>query len=137
SAVHVEEPTILAIRALPVVHAAIADGALTFVNPDFLAGRRVERDDREALAERVHHAVDDDRVEPERPLIAGRVGPRDLELGDVLLADLIERRVLRRIGAAQVFTPGVELRLALLLCAEPPDADNGQRRQANGKCEGA
>ena len=40
SAVHVQQPAFRAILALPVVHAAVADGAFIAVRPDFLAASR-------------------------------------------------------------------------------------------------
>ena len=58
-----QQPAILAVLALPVVDAAAGDAGEPFVNPEFLAGRRVERDQRAAAPEHVHHVVDDDRIE--------------------------------------------------------------------------
>src|SRR5262249_25778367 len=48
-----------------------------------------------------------------------------LELRDVLPVDLIERRVLRRVGAAEVFAPRIEFWLALL-CGEDGCADRSK-----------
>ncbi len=67
-----EQPAIRPVGALPVIDPTVADGALVLVRPDFLARRRVERDERHVLREDVHHAVDDDRVETVRPGVAGR-----------------------------------------------------------------
>src|SRR5690606_3645142 len=101
--VDIEEPPVRAILALPVADAACADLAFVGVHPDLLARRRVERDDRAALREHVHHAVDDDRIE--EVVLAGLVGPSDLQLRDVALVDLSERRVLRRIDTAEILIP--------------------------------
>ena len=105
SAVHVEQPAIRPIRALPVVHAAVADRALVAVRPDLLAARGVERDDRSVRAEHVHHAVDDDRIEPHRAGAGGK-RPGDLELLDVGLVDLLQRRVLVGIRRPEIAAPG-------------------------------
>ena len=102
----IEEPAVGAVRALPVVHPARADRALVRMGPQLLTGRGVERDDLVVAREHVHHAVHDDRVEHEAAL-AGREGPRHLELRDVRLVDLLQRGVLRRVRAAAVGSPGV------------------------------
>ena len=41
-----EQPAVLAVRALPVVDAPAGDAGQALVDPDFLAGRGVERDER-------------------------------------------------------------------------------------------
>ena len=69
------------------------------MNPELLPGRGVERDQRVVAADEVHHLVHDNRVESGRRI---RVGPRDLELIDVRLVDLIEVDEVRTVGAGEV-----------------------------------
>jgi hypothetical protein len=58
----------------------------------------------------VHRRADDQRIE--RVVLGGRERPSDFELADVALVDLRERRVLRRIGAAEVLIPTFEIEFA-------------------------
>ena len=103
--VQVEQPAVVAVVALPVVDAARRDGAFVRTRPQLAARRRVERDDLVVACEHVHDVVDDDGIEDEAALADGEA-PRDLELRDVRLVDLVERRVLRRVAAAAVGAPG-------------------------------
>ena len=89
--VEIEEPAVGSVHALPIVHAARTDGALVRMRPELFARRGIERDDLVLAREHVHHTVHDDRVEDEASL-AGREGPCHLELGDVRLVDLLQRR---------------------------------------------
>ena len=64
--------------------------------------------------EDVHHFVDDERIEAEIALAIGnRMEPGELELRDVGLVDLLERRVLHRVGRAAIVAPGGVRRLRL------------------------
>ena len=56
------------------------------MNPELLACRRVERDQRIVATSREQHVVDHNRIEP-RPGV--RIGPGDLELVDVGFPDLV------------------------------------------------
>ena len=59
-----QQPLVLAVGALPVVDAARDDAAEPLVDPQLIAGRGIERDQRVVPPEQIHHVVDDDRVEP-------------------------------------------------------------------------
>ena len=72
------------------------------MDPQLLAGRRVERDERVAVAAAVDGAADDERVEVG---LAGRIRPGDLELADVGLGDLGRGDEPRAVGAAGVVAP--------------------------------
>ena len=103
SGVQIQQPAILAVPALPVVEPPRADRALVRMAPQLLSRRRIERDDRVAGA-LYHHVVDDDRVERDIP--GHRMRPGDLELRNVGFIDLVERRILRRVGASLIGGPG-------------------------------
>ena len=130
SRVQVEEPAIRSIGALPIVDAAIGDGALVPARPFLLPRHRVERHDRVVARQHVHRPIDDDRIEAVAPGIGGRIGPRHFQPGDVRPVDLIERRVLRRVGAAEVLRPGFERpgHPARLAAEEHGDAAGQQQR---------
>ena len=108
SGVQIQQPAIGPIAALPVVDAAIADRALVGVRPLLLPGQRVERHDRVVLRQHEHRAVDDDRVEAIAPGVGGRIAPRDVQARHRRLVDLVERGILRRVGAAEILRPGLE-----------------------------
>ncbi len=57
------QPPILAVLALPVVDPARLHAGQAFVDPDLLARRRVERDERVVPPGDVDDVVDDDRIE--------------------------------------------------------------------------
>jgi hypothetical protein len=63
----------------------------------------------------VHHAVDHNRVRPEAwpHVVARRIKPHLVELRNVAAVDLWERGILRRIGSAQMISPG-----GVRLCCE-------------------
>src|SRR5262249_2666086 len=96
------DAAILAVLALPVVRAAPRHAEQPLVNPDLLARRRVERDERAVARLSVDHAARDDRVE-ER--LAVRISPGDFELRDVALVDLLQGGEFRVVGAAAVIQP--------------------------------
>ena len=119
-----DEPPIRSIFAFPVRQAAV--GRLQRRHPQFLAGRGVERDEDAADARHVHHVVDDERVECETVGLARhRIEPGALELFDVGLVDLRERRVLHRVGRPAVLIP---LRIGLRLLSLRGAAGRGWRR---------
>src|SRR4029453_3923701 len=66
--VEIQQSSIGSIRGFPVAHAAVSNGAFVAVDPELLAGGRVERDDRPAARQNVHPAVDPTRIEPNGPL---------------------------------------------------------------------
>ncbi len=109
------QPPIGAIFALPVVHPAVDRRAHDWMRPESFARCRIERNDRVALAENVHHTVDDQRVEIE-PGHDARNGikPGLGEMVRVGLIDLRERGILHRIGAAAVVGPVHVVRFRLL-----------------------
>ena len=106
------------------------------VDPELLAGGRVERDERLVLRQHVHRAADDDRIELVDVVVADRIGPRHLQAGDVLRRDLAEVDEFRGVGAAAVVLPlarglgegGWTRRVALLRatgCLHEQRADDG------------
>ena len=91
-----DQPAVPAVFALPVVDALARDPVQPVVNPDFLAGRRVERHDGGVVpSEAIEHAPREHRAEGRRGV---RVEPRHLELGDVRLRDLAQVPEIRAIG---------------------------------------
>ena len=77
----------------------LGDAVQPVVDPDLLAGRRVQRDQRgRVAAEAVEHVIGEDRAERRR---AVRIEPRHLELADVGLGDLVERVEVRAVGTRQ------------------------------------
>ena len=97
-----EQPPVAAVVALPVVDAASGEVRDVLVNPDFLAGGRVERDERVVPSEHEDEILDGDRIEPR---FGVRVEPRDLELVQVGLPDLVEVGEVRAVRAAEVVPP--------------------------------
>src|SRR5207249_409980 len=82
-----DQPPVLAVGAAPVVEAAARDAVQSLVDPDLLARRWIERDERVVPAQHVHQAVDDDGIEAGLPVW---IEPGHLELAHVRLVDLIE-----------------------------------------------
>ena len=80
-----QQPAILAVGALPVVHAAHREALDLGRRPALRAGRRVEGDQRAAAGPRVDHVADDERIEVG---VAVGIRPGDLQLRDVALGDL-------------------------------------------------
>src|SRR5262249_31742649 len=75
------------------------DAAQALVDPELLAGVRVERDQRgRVAAEAVEHVMGVDRRKGRRRV---RVEPRNFELSDVLLGDLIKRVIVGTVWAGQ------------------------------------
>ena len=111
--------------ALPLVHAP---------HPQQLSARRIERDDGAAGAcLRVHHVVDDDRhrlhVEiGARSEVVGLEAPRDAQVLDVVLVDLVERRVFRASRICRVGTPFAIFRARL-----GSERQSGSRRRTVNK----
>ena len=97
-----QQPLVLAVGALPVVDAARHDAAEPLVDPQLLAGRGIERDQRVVPPEHVHDVVDDDRVEPRCRI---GVGPCDFELPDVRFLDLVEVHEVGAVGTGEVVPP--------------------------------
>ena len=97
-----DEAAILAVLALPVVHAPPGDPFEALVNPDFLPGRSVQRHERTVAAFSVDHAARHDGIEHGLPV---GVGPRDIELRDVRFVDLFEGAELGVVRPAAVVTP--------------------------------
>ena len=108
--VDVEQPLLAAVGAAPVVHAARADGAFVGVRPAARgpSRRRARRSSGPSRARTSCRR----RQRIEEVVLVGRIRPRDFELADVALVDLRERRVLRRVGAAEVLVPAFEVELA-------------------------
>ncbi len=102
--VQIEQAAIAPVGALPEVDAARRDGPFVRPRPQLAARSSVERDDLVVAREHVHDVVDDDGIEHEAAL-ADREAPRDFELRDVRLVDLVERGVLGRVAAAAVGAP--------------------------------
>jgi hypothetical protein len=102
-----DQPSILAVRASPVVDAAARDAVQTLVDPDLLARRRVERDERIVPAQHVHRPVGDDRVEAS---LAVRIEPGDFEPANVRPGDLIEIDEVRIGGVAAEVGPPLVIR---------------------------
>ena len=93
------------------------------MDPDFLAGGGVERDQRVVPAGHVDHIVDDDGIEAGQ-----RVGiePGDLELTDIGFLDLIEIDELGSARSAAEVRPALVGRHACLLGAD--ETDESRRR---------
>ena len=126
-AVHLEQqPAVRAVLALPVVDPARGDAAQVLVDPDFLAGGRVDGDERVVPGEHVGDVVDDDRVEHVRDRVAARVGPRHAEPVEVGLVDLAQRDVPGVVRRAAVVRPVGGLDAGLERPERPPRAQ-GQR----------
>ncbi len=106
--VHEQQPPVLAVLALPVVHAARAGPALQHLAPQLLARARLQRHQGVAVQDDVHRAVHDQRLEVIGRARAGLIAPGRLQLGDVAGVDLVVGRVLRGLGA-EVRLPAVEI----------------------------
>ena len=103
-----QQPPVGAILALPVIDAAVGDDSdvgAGRVGPDLLAGRGIQGDDGVVLRQHVQDAVDHDGLKEILVVVAGRIGPGDLQFGDVGAIDLLERGVLGGIGRAAVIAP--------------------------------
>ena len=85
----------LAVRALPVVHAARRHAREVLVDPEFLAVRRVERDDRAVPSLHVGDTARDDRARARRP---ERVEPDWVEIAHVAAGEIAERE---KVGAVR------------------------------------
>ena len=97
------QPPVLAVFAFPVIDAQAGDGAQAGVDPDFLSGGGIERNDRVVPAVDVHDAVDNDRIHRRASV---EVRPGHLELLDVALLDLVESRKPGRVRAPAEILPG-------------------------------
>ena len=104
---HIHEALVAAVLALPVVH-ALRRRAL--VRPALLPGGGVERHHGSRLHDE-HRPPHHERAERERAA-TNRIAPRHLQLLDVRLVDLFQRRILRRIRSAAIRLPCVERALA-------------------------
>ena len=100
-----EQPPVAAVLALPVVDAARRHALQLRVDPDLLAGRRIERHERVVAREHIRDVVDDDRAELVGRVVVGRIAPRGPKLADVVPRDLRQRAVLRAVRAAAVVAP--------------------------------
>ena len=71
-----KKPAILAVLALPVIHAAAGDSLQAFMNPDLFARSGIERHERTVAPFSVNHSARDNRVEHRLAIL---VSPRHLE----------------------------------------------------------
>ena len=101
-----DDAAIRSILALPVVEPAIGRRAFGREGPDFLTGRRIEREHRAIFADHIHHVIHDKGAEGEAPCGARRwMEPLKLELIHVGFVDLPERGILRSFDAASWLAP--------------------------------
>ena len=123
-----QQPAILAVGALPVVHAAHREALDLGRHPALRAGRRVDGDQRVAAGPRVDHVADDERIEVG---VAVGIRPGDLQRPDVALGDLRgghEPGTVRPAGIVAPFARG-------LRAADPArdrrddDRHDGRRRE--------
>ncbi len=104
-----ENAAIGAVLARPVHQpAAVEVGHLAVVvQPNLLAGGRVERGHAIVPGDDIHRAIDRDRVGAvAKAVIAGGIEPHLAQLFHIRLIDLREGRVLRVVRRAAVFLPG-------------------------------
>src|SRR5262249_23338242 len=123
------QPAILAVLLLPVVDASNVEPLDPFVAPDFLAGRRIERDERVVLSPAVDEAPNDDRVEVG---LARRIGPGDLKLLHVRCGDAGRGDEPGAVRAAGIVAPFARV---LAVDREPDDTgerDGRRRRDKSG-----
>ncbi len=151
SAVDVEQAPVGAVLALPIIEAAGSHGARVGMNPYLFAGGRVQsRDDgaclgtspaaglggcasglsdgrrgRRAGLKNIHYAVDHDGVE-DKCAGPGGITPNHFQLFYVGFGDLLERGILRGIGAPQILGPGG---IGPLVAGRNGDPANQQTRQ--------
>ena len=113
------------------------------VLPQLLAGARVDRVGDAPRSGRIHHAVDDERRGFEAAVGRGLELPREAELGDVLVVDLIERAEALLVIVAAVRQPVLVARLErsqrrvvhrrLLLGGSPRNAGDDGDGDTSGK----
>ena len=97
-----QQPSVFPVVALPVVHATAVNTGQPLMDPDLSAGRRIQRDQRIAAPQCIHHVVDDNGIEPR-----GGIGiePRDLEVADIRFLYLIGADEVRAVRPGQVIPP--------------------------------
>ena len=110
SGCHQDAP-VRAILALPVVRSALArDSAEASsrsegVDPEFLAGGRIERDQRALFRRDIGDVVHHQRAECITQFVARLIAPGDLQLFDVARIHLFQRRIVRTVGTAEILAP--------------------------------
>ena len=105
------QAAVLAVLALPVVHASTVEPLDTLVDPDLLSGRRIERHERAVRATAVDDSAHDERIEVG---LTGRVRPGHLKLAHIGLGDLRRGDEPGAVGATGVVAP-----FALGFCVWP------------------
>ena len=115
-----------AVLALPVVHATAVEALNALVDPDLLAGGRIERHERTVRAQAVDDPAHDERIEVG---LARRVRPRHLKLTHIVLGDLLRGHESGAVGTTGVVTP-----LALRLARDRQPRNTGQRQ--DHRCPG-
>ena len=110
-----DQPLVFSVRALPVVEAATGHAGQAFVDPDFLARRRVERDERVVAPRHVHDIIDDDRVEARCGIW---IEPGHFEPAHIGFLDLIEVGEMRSAGPTAEVPPPL---VALPVCHDDGD----------------
>ena len=106
-----EDAAVFAVFALPVVRAALpgdsapaAAAGAERMHPQLFAGRRVESNQRPALRRDVRDVIDHQRAEHRSP-VWRRVGPCHFDLVHIRSVDLLQRRIVRAVGTAEVLLP--------------------------------
>ena len=103
-----KEPSVVSVLALPIIDAAVRDYLgirLRSMRPDFFARRRVERHNGVVFGKNIDRSTGHKRIEEVLVVIPGRVFPRDFQLMDIRLVDLLQRGVLRSIRGSAVIGP--------------------------------
>jgi hypothetical protein len=108
-----EDPLVVAAR--PVGDTALAAALVTGTQlggiecPDVLSRRSVQREHLTARGRRIEHPVDNQTVRLELACLAGVVAPDLAQAGDVLLVNLIQRRIMSSGFVAEIDGPVVTL----------------------------
>ena len=120
-----DEPSVHRITAR--VAAPLAIDA-RIVDPDLPAGIRIERIHAAKIANRIHHAIDDQGRSLKTTVGAEAVLPREPEARDVFCVDVFERRVIRAIRISARRRPLIRLYRCLdrtEACDEKCERDGG------------
>ena len=80
------------------------------MDPQFVAGRRVYRDQRTLFGGEVGDVIDHKRTEGVGHIVASGVGPGDVQLVHVAWIDLFHRRIVRGSRTTEIVLPGGCLR---------------------------
>lgn len=97
-----DQPPILAILALPVVHAARCHSRHAVVDPDLFSALRVEGNDGAIASAPVDRAAHDDRIGSG---LAERIGPGDRQPVDVRFVDTSRAKEPGAVSSAGVIRP--------------------------------